>query len=258
MSIRVMSLVWEHSEQKEGALLVLLALADFAHDDGTMAFPSIKTLAKKARLSDRSVQYALRKLEEDGEIERTGTHQSGVAIYRVILGVQNLHGGAKSAPGAKSAQGCNLEQRGGAKSAPKSLRTREPLDIPPLSPTGEEDEVTPPGTGVLPPAAKPRKPRQAKREKDDPYWSQGEHLTQFNAWYAQYPRKVDPQGAMKAWRVTLANDDTDERTMRALWGLSRQRWKEWSGREPEHVPHPATWLRTREWEFTRMYLEGSQ
>lgn len=68
MSIKVMSRVWECSRHKGSELLLLLAIADFADDRGTNAYPSTETLAKKVRLSERSVQYLLRKLESSGEL----------------------------------------------------------------------------------------------------------------------------------------------------------------------------------------------
>lgn len=56
MSIHVMSLVWKKSRHKGSALLWLLCIADFAHDDGAGAWPSIQTQAEKTRLSTRNVQ----------------------------------------------------------------------------------------------------------------------------------------------------------------------------------------------------------
>ena len=50
-----MSQVWKHSKHAGGSLLVLLALADFANDEG-ICYPSQKTLAKKSRLSGRQVR----------------------------------------------------------------------------------------------------------------------------------------------------------------------------------------------------------
>lgn len=85
MSIRVMSLVWEHSKQQGSALLVLLAIADFADDDG-YCYPSVERLAHKSRMSVRNVRYILRQLEESGElvIERGGgRHRTN--RYRVML-----------------------------------------------------------------------------------------------------------------------------------------------------------------------------
>jgi hypothetical protein len=88
MSIKVMSRVWEHSKQKEGALIVLLAIADFA-DDGGHAFPSIPILAKKARLSDRQTQRLVEKLEAEGELKiHRGTGRGHSHSYTVLARIK--------------------------------------------------------------------------------------------------------------------------------------------------------------------------
>lgn len=69
MSIKVQSYVWENSKASGSSLLLLLAIADFAHDDGTGAWPSIDTLAKKCRQTPRNVTFLLRKLEDAGELK---------------------------------------------------------------------------------------------------------------------------------------------------------------------------------------------
>lgn len=63
---------------------MLIALADYAHDDGTKAFPAIDTLAAHSRLSRRGVQAALRKLEQDGHIIRTGQTKTGTHVYSIV------------------------------------------------------------------------------------------------------------------------------------------------------------------------------
>lgn len=68
MSLRAMTLVWERSRAKGSNLLVLLAIADCAHDDGRDAWPTTGTLALKGRLTDRAVRLVLHKLEFEGEI----------------------------------------------------------------------------------------------------------------------------------------------------------------------------------------------
>lgn len=93
-----MSGVWKGSVHSGGPLLVLLAIADFANDEG-VAYPSIETLAKKSRLSERSVQYAITALRESGELDvkyGAGPHGSNVYQVRVQIlrgansaGVQN-------------------------------------------------------------------------------------------------------------------------------------------------------------------------
>lgn len=77
MSIAVMTHVWKHSQQKGSYLLTLLAIADYADDNGR-AYPSIKTLAAKTRLSERNVQYVLHKLIESREL----TVEHGAGPYR--------------------------------------------------------------------------------------------------------------------------------------------------------------------------------
>ena len=88
MSIKVMNWVWGSSAQKGSALLLLLAVADHAHDDGAGAYPSIQTLAAKSRLTPRAVQGILNRLEAAGELiiqRRTGPHQVNVYTVPMML-----------------------------------------------------------------------------------------------------------------------------------------------------------------------------
>lgn len=65
MSAYLTGLVWRCGCYDSGTLLVFLALADWANDDGQRIFPHLEQLAKKARLSVRQSQRALRELEDD-------------------------------------------------------------------------------------------------------------------------------------------------------------------------------------------------
>lgn len=67
LSIRVMTKVWEVAPYTEGTLLALLALADWANDDG-VCYPGLSQLAKKARLTESGARYCLRKLIADGAV----------------------------------------------------------------------------------------------------------------------------------------------------------------------------------------------
>jgi hypothetical protein len=81
-----MNRVWEASRQSVGALLVLLAIADFADDDG-IAYPSIGTLARKARLSPRQVQRVIADLVAASElIVQPGGGRQGSHLFRVAVG----------------------------------------------------------------------------------------------------------------------------------------------------------------------------
>jgi hypothetical protein len=68
MSIKVSTKVWQGSRHKSGNLLVLLAIADHADDEGK-AWPGIPLLARKARLSERHTRRCLSELLVSGELE---------------------------------------------------------------------------------------------------------------------------------------------------------------------------------------------
>ncbi len=94
-----MSWVFEHSESTLGARLVLLAIAGHADRDGCNSWASVGSLAEEARLSERQTQYALRKLEADGEIRRAGRTHKGTHVYELPkMGGRNIRtrGGAIS------------------------------------------------------------------------------------------------------------------------------------------------------------------
>lgn len=68
MSFKVTNWAWSRSESRNGARLVLLALADRA-DDAGFAWPSIEDLCERTKLSPRAVQKAITNLVELGELK---------------------------------------------------------------------------------------------------------------------------------------------------------------------------------------------
>jgi hypothetical protein len=70
MSIRIMTSVWQSSPYSGDRLLIHLALADFANDEGE-CWPSQATIARKARCSVRHVRTTILAMVADGEIEIT-------------------------------------------------------------------------------------------------------------------------------------------------------------------------------------------
>lgn len=85
MSIHVTSWVLRNSPERLGSRLVLIVLSDFAHDDGSEAWPSVSTIAAQARLSVNQARACLRRLEASGAIVRTGKSRSGTFVYRVVM-----------------------------------------------------------------------------------------------------------------------------------------------------------------------------
>jgi hypothetical protein len=85
VSVRVLSWALRESPvEAKGDLLVLIVLADHAHDDGDGAYPSVETIGKLARLSLRGTQNALRNLEAAGVIEAT-PRKGKTTLYRVLM-----------------------------------------------------------------------------------------------------------------------------------------------------------------------------
>lgn len=80
-----MSEVWRQSKAKGSGLLVLLAIADFCIDEG-FSFPSVKTLSRKARLSHRQTQRAIKHLCHTTELRvLSGQGPHGTSLYQVTL-----------------------------------------------------------------------------------------------------------------------------------------------------------------------------
>lgn len=67
MSIKRMSTVWKKSQHKGSDLLLLLALADNADDEG-YCWPGVEYLAEKIRMTPRSVVNITARLEDSGEL----------------------------------------------------------------------------------------------------------------------------------------------------------------------------------------------
>lgn len=120
MSIKVTTAVWDSGLYAGNSLLVLLAMADWANDEGASVFPSVARLAAKARISERAVQYILRTLEADGLIECTGNPAGGrgrTRIYRInLIALQRAQGTCTLSDTETVQDGCTLSKPKGCKS----------------------------------------------------------------------------------------------------------------------------------------------
>ena len=133
MSVYVSSWVWKHSKAKDHQLLVLLALADMANDEGK-SWPSMRTICERCRISERSARGAVSQASANGELKilaQEGPNWVNVYQFTAFLtpaesaapSGEVSSGGAKSAPlpPAKSAPlGAKLSMPTPAESAPKT------------------------------------------------------------------------------------------------------------------------------------------
>ncbi|MDQ7310653.1 helix-turn-helix domain-containing protein [Stenotrophomonas sp. Sm10] len=174
-------MVFDRYPNGGGEMLLALALADHAHDDGTHIFPSIARLAEKTRQSERSVQYQLRRMEQSGWLllvnagiggRRSGFGEGGrTRQYRIN---PEWMKGAEIAPFAKGAkkasEGCktaqervqNSVEKGATAIAPEPRATKSNQEQPshrecereadPLALTGEQIDRELAGFGSTPPS----------------------------------------------------------------------------------------------------------
>jgi len=123
MSWQAVTWVLEQSQSTLGARLVLLSIASHANREGKQSWPSVETICIETRLSRREVQYALRDLEELGELithaRKARTNSYELPHVGIWVGAQSLH-----------PLGRNLRQKGAQSSAHEPLRNSQKKNLP--------------------------------------------------------------------------------------------------------------------------------
>lgn len=212
MSIAIMTAVWNSGDHSGGKLLLLLALADWANDDGGSVFPSLATLALKTRMNERSVRRLLRELEADGTIERvreaTNRRPTEYRIGGAYCPPNSLQGGHISPPNTaqggrnappKARQGGQFVHLGGTQESPNSLTNHQ------------------------------------KKESDS-------IKAEFDAWWEHVPLKVGKGQARPAYKKARKKADADT----LLAGIRRYA-ESVKGRDRQYIAHPTTWLNGERW-----------
>lgn len=144
MSLPVLVWVLDHSTATLGARLVLLVLAEHAHDDGRESYPALDTIAQRARLSRKGARDALARLERDGHIERDGFGPRGQTRWRLLfLGEKELH------PPNREGGVAAVQKREAATPEPTTEPSNEKEDPRAKPPPGFPDELRPHAREVL-------------------------------------------------------------------------------------------------------------
>lgn len=120
MSVKVMTAVFERYPVGGGEMILALALADHANDDGTRVFPSIESLMAKTRQARRTVQYQLRRMEESGWLILVNSGNGGRNQHREYrINLDWINGGELPDSENKDAENAPLEEsENGANNAP--------------------------------------------------------------------------------------------------------------------------------------------
>lgn len=175
-----MSRVWEESHQAGGALLVLLAIADFADDEG-LAFPSIRTLARKARLSERQTQRVIAQLVSAGELNvKPGCGRQGSHLFRVAIGAAEAASSSRQdvtrdrmSPRHRRRRGVtSCRQERVTPASPKPSDREPSLTITPLPPAATTSAQRQRGQGIEPTGkAHPSPPDSGAASGDADAWA---------------------------------------------------------------------------------------
>lgn len=197
--------------------VVLLALADRAHDDGRDAYPAQKWIAERARCSTRTVRRCLNSLESRGLISRGD--QSHVSHIRSDLRpvVWNLNLSVKKAPADTT----------------MSART----DCPPghLRSNDRTPRAERPDTVVLQTVLNHPEPSldiPGPKTLDE----------NFDEWWPVYPKKEGKLAARKAYKAALKHT-----TAEILLAGARGYAKSKADADKRYVKNPATWLNGGHW-----------
>lgn len=137
MSGLVVGTILKNSKACGNSRLVLIVIGDCARDDGTGAWPSIKTIANRAGISERTTQRAIRELAELGELQ-IGENEGpkGAHLYSVLM---------EGLEGDNLAWGVTRKTRGGVKSGKEGVTqvTPNPSFLS-IEPSKEREEPPPP------------------------------------------------------------------------------------------------------------------
>lgn len=77
MSIKLMTWVWDGYPGKGSDLLCMLAMADFANDEGGSLHPSVATIAKKLRVDPKQARRLIHGLIDEGFVSVVGNESGG-------------------------------------------------------------------------------------------------------------------------------------------------------------------------------------
>lgn len=233
MSIKVSSLVWQNGPDKSPDMLMLLAIADNADDDGT-AWPSIETLARKCRVDRRTAQRTVRRLEVDGWLTTItgggtrGGREVGIP-NRYRIDVHRLSTAALTPPSSNSGVDDSQQRRSGA---PKAASTpQEPSVEPPEEPS--VDLPHPPVQLALVGAADVEQPTDVIAAEFDGFWR-------------HWPDKRGRKTALTAYRRARKRATLDAIAAGVRTHVPVLQVKIDNG-DRQFVPHAATWLNQDRW-----------
>lgn len=85
-----------------------------------------------------------------------------------------------------------------------------------------------------------------KSNKDNTPCNPPEGAEGFNAFWTEYPRKIDKQRAFRAWQRQKIKPEALPQILAAL--RAQKASSQWRRDGGQYIPHPTTWINNRRWE----------
>src|SRR5262245_23248813 len=222
MSVKVMAHVWAHSWCAGTELLTVLALADWADDDG-WSWPSLPKLAKKTRVTVSQLCKPLTAIEErTGEIyrERSTGGRNRRTRYRVAVTENSV---------VDNSVAGNSVVENSVIHAPKTVSPTRGALIHHRSVNKSNGANAPDST---------LKTTPKKKKTPD-----ATTLTALEAFYRAYPRRTKKKPALDAW--LKLNPDADLITV--IMAAVERYAAVVRDADSKYIAHPSTWLHEERW-----------
>lgn len=221
MSVRASTWAWQQQGISQGEKMVLLALADFSHPDGT-CWPKQSTVAEMALCGERSVRRHLLSLESQGLISRARRstvdgRQSDAYLLEIP---EDAHGATGQFGRLRNRPTETPQPDSSGRLAQSVVTTNEPSAI-------EPQAKTPPTV----------------------------YSAQFLSFWAAYPNKVDKGAAFPAWKARIKAGADPDRIIAGAVTYAKD--CQVLGTEKRFIKHPKTWLNAEAWDNAPMAAGGA-
>jgi hypothetical protein len=233
----VLAITWAWKQQVRTTIkFVLVALANFANDQGESCFPGQLTLAAMTGMKERAIRSALCDLEKAGLIERTARRYRGRATsdsYRLFCAERKLKFESENGVVSKG-QPVGDADRDALQPAFEAVQTADDAGSQPASEGGFGRPITI-GSVRSDPSVDPKTPGDAAH--------QFEYPADFQKFWDSFPRKDGKREALKAWQKLTPGEKAA-----VLADVPLRVTHNWAGRETEKIPHASTYLNQHRWE----------
>lgn len=269
MSIQAILEVLRNAPFSGNNLLVLIAMAERANQDGGSIWASLDDIAKTARVSRQTARRAISKIVESGWLELVDkSTQHRPNVYRIPFvtsrGIKTDLQGYQIEPPGVSNRTCEQDESvsRGTKTGlqryqngppevpqlwyPKRINVETYKPYSPLNPLNQEStsetviKNSPPGDPVARDKAREKKLIEAQKS------------ILFAEFWAEYPKKADKAKAIIAWGKAVGGDLDLAKEIIADAKSRRQRHRPWveaiATKDYRFVKLPTTHLNGKNWE----------